>query len=213
MKRPLQGERFTHTLASMMVEAIAALIGYFLGSIPFGLILTRAAGLGDVRSIGSGNIGATNVLRTGNKKIAALTLLLDGLKGTAAVLFLNYFVGPHASIIAGLATITGHIFPIWLRFKGGKGVATSLGVLFGLAWPLGLIFVATWLALALTFRISSLAALLSSALTPLSAYLLGRSDLLWPTLLIALAIWTMHRSNIARLLKGEEPRINLGKSV
>ncbi len=213
MKRPLQGERFTHTLASMMVEAIAALIGYFLGSIPFGLILTRAAGLGDVRSIGSGNIGATNVLRTGNKKIAALTLLLDGLKGAAAVLLLNYFGGPQASVIAGLATITGHIFPIWLRFKGGKGVATSLGVLFGLAWPLGLIFVATWLALALTFRISSLAALLSSALTPLWAYLLGRSDLLWPTLLIALAIWTMHRSNIARLLKGEEPRINLGKSV
>jgi glycerol-3-phosphate acyltransferase PlsY len=197
----------------MMVEAVAALIGYLLGSIPFGLILTRAAGLGDVRSIGSGNIGATNVLRTGNKKIAALTLLLDGLKGAAAVLLLNYCGGPQASVIAGLAAMAGHIFPVWLGFKGGKGVATSLGVLFGLAWPLGLFFVAVWLVLAFTFRISSLAALLASALTPLWAYLLGRTDLLWPTLLMALAIWIMHRANIARLLKGDEPRINLGKSA
>ncbi len=213
MKRSLQDERFTHTLTSMMVEAVAALIGYLLGSIPFGLILTRAAGLGDVRSIGSGNIGATNVLRTGNKKIAALTLFMDGLKGAAAALLLNYFGGPHAGMIAGLAAIVGHIFPVWLGFKGGKGVATSLGVLFGLAWPLGLVFIAAWLVLAFAFRISSLAALLASALTPLWAYLLGRSDLLGPTLLMALAIWIMHRANIARLLKGEEPKINLGKSV
>jgi glycerol-3-phosphate acyltransferase PlsY len=194
-----------------MVELIAVLVGYLIGSIPFGLLLTRAAGLGDVRSIGSGNIGATNVLRTGNKKIAALTLFLDGLKGTAPVLLLNYFDGPQAGMIAGLAAMAGHIFPVWLGFKGGKGVATSLGVLFGLYWPLGLIFIGVWLALAFTFRISSLAALVTSALSPLWVYLLGRLDLLLPTAFIAIAIWIMHRANIGRLLKGEEPRIDLGK--
>ena len=194
-----------------MMEFIAILIGYLFGSIPFGLLLTKAAGLGDVRSIGSGNIGATNVLRTGNKKIAALTLLLDGLKGAAPVLLLNYFGGPQVGMIAGLAAMAGHIFPVWLGFKGGKGVATSLGVLFGLYWPLGLIFIGVWLALAFTFRISSLAGLSTSALSPLWAYLLGRTDLLLPTTLIAIAIWIMHRANIGRLLKGDEPKIDLGK--
>jgi glycerol-3-phosphate acyltransferase PlsY len=194
-----------------MVEFIAALFGYLIGSIPFGLLLTKAAGLGDVRSIGSGNIGATNVLRTGNKKIAALTLFLDGLKGAAPVLLLNYLGGPQAGMIAGLAAMAGHIFPVWLGFKGGKGVATSLGVLFGLYWPLGFIFIGIWLALAFTFRISSLAALVTSALSPLWVYLLGRIDLLFPTAFIAIAIWIMHRANIGRLLKGEEPRIDLGK--
>jgi len=194
-----------------MMEFIAILIGYLFGSIPFGLLLTKAAGLGDVRSIGSGNIGATNVLRTGNKKIAALTLLLDGLKGAAPVLLLNYFGGPQVGMIAGLAAMAGHIFPVWLGFKGGKGVATSLGVLFGLYWPLGLIFIGVWLALAFTFRISSLAGLATSALSPLWAYLLGRTDLLLPTTLIAIAIWIMHRANIGRLLKGDEPKIDLGK--
>jgi glycerol-3-phosphate acyltransferase PlsY len=155
-----------------MVEFIAALIGYLIGSVPFGLLLTKAAGLGDVRNIGSGNIGATNVLRTGNKKIAALTLLLDGLKGAVPVLLLNYFGGPQAGMIAGLAAMTGHIFPVWLGFKGGKGVATSLGVLFGLYWPLGFIFIGVWLALAFTFRISSIAALVTSVLSPLWAYFL-----------------------------------------
>ena len=194
-----------------MVSFIAVLIGYICGSIPFGLLLTRAAGLGDVRNIGSGNIGATNVLRTGNKKIAALTLFLDGLKGAVPVLLLTHFGGPQAGMIAGLAAIAGHIFPIWLGFKGGKGVATSLGVLFGLFWPLGLIFIALWLVLAFAFRISSLAALVTSALTPLWAYLLKQPDLVLPTALIAVAIWIMHRANIGRLAKGEEPKIDLHK--
>ena len=194
-----------------MIEFISVLIGYLSGSIPFGLILTKAAGLGDVRSIGSGNIGATNVLRTGNKRIAALTLLFDGLKGAAPVLLLNYFGETQAGMIAGLAAMIGHLFPIWLGFKGGKGVATNIGVLFGLYWPLGLIFIALWIALAFAFRISSLAGLVTSGLTPLWACLLGRTDLLLPTVLIAIAIWIMHRANIGRLLKGEEPRIDLGK--
>jgi glycerol-3-phosphate acyltransferase PlsY len=194
-----------------MISFIAVLVGYLCGSIPFGLLLTRAAGLGDVRSIGSGNIGATNVLRTGNKKIAALTLFLDGLKGAVPVLLLTHFGGPQAGMIAGLAAMAGHIFPLWLGFKGGKGVATSLGVLFGLFWPLGLIFIALWLGLAFAFRMSSLAGLASSALTPLWAYLLGRPDLVLPTALIAVAIWVMHRANIGRLMKGVEPKIDLGK--
>ena len=194
-----------------MISFIAVLIGYLCGSIPFGLLLTRAAGLGDVRSIGSGNIGATNVLRTGNKRIAALTLFLDGLKGAVPVLLLTHYGSPQAGMIAGLAAMAGHIFPVWLDFKGGKGVATSLGVLFGLFWPLGLIFIALWLGLAFVFRFSSLAGLATSALTPLWAYLLGRSDLVIPTMLIAIVIWIMHRANIARLMKGEEPKIDLQK--
>lgn len=194
-----------------MISFIAVLIGYVCGSIPFGLLLTKAAGLGDVRSIGSGNIGATNVLRTGNKKIAALTLILDGLKGAVPVLLFAHFGAPQAGMIAGLAAMAGHIFPLWLGFKGGKGVATSLGVLFGLFWPLGLIFIVLWLALAFAFRMSSLAGLATSALTPLWAYLLGRPDLVLPTGLIAIAIWIMHRTNIVRLMKGEEPKIDLQK--
>jgi acyl phosphate:glycerol-3-phosphate acyltransferase len=194
-----------------MISFIAILIGYVCGSIPFGLLLTKAAGLGDVRSIGSGNIGATNVLRTGNKKIAALTLLLDGLKGAVPVLLLAHFGGPTAGMIAGLAAMAGHIFPVWLDFKGGKGVATSLGVLFGLFWPLGLIFAALWLGLAFAFRFSSLAGLATSALTPLWAYLMGRPDLVIPTALIAIIIWIMHRANIGRLMKGDEPKIDLQK--
>jgi glycerol-3-phosphate acyltransferase PlsY len=196
-----------------MIEFIAVLIGYLCGSIPFGLILTKAAGLGDVRNIGSGNIGATNVLRTGSKKIAALTLLFDGMKGAAPVLLMSHFGDAQAGTIAGLAAMLGHLFPVWLGFKGGKGVATNIGVLFGLFWPLGLIFIATWLVLAFAFRISSLAGLVTSALSPLWAYLLGRTDLLLPTALIAIAIWIMHRANIGRLLKGDEPKIDLGKRV
>ena len=194
-----------------MISFIAVLIGYICGSIPFGLLLTKAAGLGDVRSIGSGNIGATNVLRTGNKKIAALTLFLDALKGAVPVLLLTHYGSPQAGMIAGLAAMAGHIFPVWLDFKGGKGVATSLGVLFGLFWPLGLIFIVLWLALAFAFRMSSVAGLATSALTPLWAYLLGRPDIVLPTVLIAIAIWIMHRANIARLMKGEEPKIDLQK--
>lgn len=195
-----------------MTSFLAVLFGYVCGSIPFGLLLTRAAGLGDVRSIGSGNIGATNVLRTGNKRIAALTLFLDGLKGAVPVLLLTYYGSPQAGMIAGLAAMAGHIFPVWLDFKGGKGVATSLGVLFGLFWPLGLIFIALWLALAFAFRMSSLAGLVTSALTPLWAYLLGcTTELILSTVIIAVVIWIMHRANIARLMKGEEPKIDLQK--
>ena len=195
-----------------MISFIAVLIGYLCGSIPFGLLLTKVAGLGDVRSIGSGNIGATNVLRTGNKKIAALTLFLDGLKGAVPVLLFTHYGSPQAGMIAGLAAMAGHIFPVWLDFKGGKGVATSLGVLFGLFWPLGLIFIALWLALAFAFRMSSVAGLATSALTPLWASLLGCStELILSTVIIAIAIWIMHRANISRLMKGEEPKIDLQK--
>ncbi len=192
-----------------MISFIAVLIGYLCGSIPFGLLLTRAAGLGDVRSIGSGNIGATNVLRTGNRTVAALTLLLDALKGTAPVVAMTWFAGPH--ILTGLAAFFGHVFPLWLGFKGGKGVATNIGVLFGFHWHLGLAFLAVWLAVAFAFRISSLAALTASLLTPLWAWRLGHTDLLLPTLVLGAAIFVTHRANIARLFKGEEPKIALSK--
>ncbi|MFT3986686.1 glycerol-3-phosphate 1-O-acyltransferase PlsY [Aestuariivirga sp.] len=194
------------------LEAIvSAVLGYLCGTIPFGLILTRWAGLGDVRQIGSGNIGATNVLRTGSKKIAALTLLCDALKGTIPALAATWLYGPAAGIIAGLAAFAGHLFPVWLGFKGGKGVATNIGVLFGWFWPLGLIFLAVWIAIAFLFRKSSLSALTASLLTPLWAFLFHRIDLLIPTLVIGAAIWIKHHENIARLIKGTEPRIDLGK--
>jgi len=189
---------------------IALVFGYLCGTIPFGLLLSRWAGLGDIRTIGSGNIGATNVLRTGNKKIAALTLLLDGLKGTVPALLLGWLYGPQAGILGGLAAFFGHLFPMWLGFKGGKGVATSIGVLFGLYWPLGMIFVALWIAMAALFRISSLSALTASAVAPLAAYLLGHADLVLPAAVMAVAVFITHRANIRRLMKGEEPRI--GKS-
>ena len=194
------------------IEMIVSLLaGYLCGTIPFGLLLTKYAGLGDVRQIGSGNIGATNVLRTGNKKIAALTLLLDGLKGTVPALLFSWLYGEQAGILAGLAAFLGHLFPMWLGFKGGKGVATNIGVLFGLAWPLGLIFVGVWASMALLFKRSSLAALTASLLTPIWAWLLGHSALVLPAALMGAAIWLTHRANIARLLRGEEPKISLGK--
>lgn len=193
----------------MTMQLAAALIGYLCGSIPFGLLLARAAGLGDVRKVGSGNIGATNVLRLGNKKIAAATLVLDALKGTLPVLIMNHFGGVEAGIIAGLAAMVGHIFPVWLGFKGGKGVATNVGVLFGLYWPLGLIFIGVWLVLAFLFRLSSLAALVASLLTPFWVYVFDKPQLRWPTVVIGLAIWIMHRENIMRLIKNKEPRIEL----
>ncbi len=188
-----------------------ALIGYACGSIPFGLLLTQAAGLGDVRQIGSGNIGATNVLRTGNKTIAALTLLCDGLKGFIPVWFCGTYAFPEAALAAGGGAIAGHLFPIWLGFKGGKGVATSMGVLFGLYWVLGALFLALWLLFALIFRISSLSALVGSAATPLLAYATGRTELVMPAMAIAIVIWIMHRENIKRLLSGIEPKINFSK--
>jgi len=198
---------------TLPIALVAAAIGYLLGSIPFGLILTKAAGLGDVRSIGSGNIGATNVLRTGNKKLAALTLVADAVKGTIPILIMKELGGETAGLIAGLAAFGGHLFPIWLSFKGGKGVATNIGILFGLYWPLGLIFLAVWLAMAFAFRISSLSALTASALSPVWAWLLGRPTFIPPLVLLAVLIWVMHRANIARLLKGEEAKIKLGSKA
>ena len=190
-----------------MTLALAFVLGYLLGSIPFGLILTRAAGAPDVRTIGSGNIGATNVLRTGRKGLAATTLVLDMLKGTAAVLLAAHFATPTAALIAGLGAFLGHLFPLWLNFKGGKGVAVYIGILLGLYWPAALIFGAVWLAVAFVSRYSSLAALIASALTPLALWLLGQTDAAALFLLLSVLLWIMHRANIARLLQGSEGKI------
>ena len=204
---------FDFEAVTLVMAILAVVLGYLAGSIPFGLLFTRWAGLGDVRSIGSGNIGATNVLRTGNKKLAALTLIADTVKGTIPVLIMKEFGGETAGLIAGLAAFAGHLFPIWLGFKGGKGVATNIGILFGLYWPLGLIFLGVWLAMALIFRMSSLSSLTASALSPLWAWLLGKPTFVLPLLLLAVLIWVMHRANIARLLKGEEAKIKLGSKA
>lgn len=195
---------------SFATALTAAVVGYLCGSIPFGLLLSRWAGLGDVRNIGSGNIGATNVLRTGNRSVAAATLLCDALKGTLPVLAMNLAAGPAAGLVAGAAAFVGHLLPVWLKFKGGKGVATYIGVLFGVAWPLGLAFLAVWLAMAMAFKRSSLSALTASALGPVWAWVNGRSELIWPLIAFAAVIWIMHRTNIARLIKDEEPKIELG---
>lgn len=186
---------------------LAALVfGYLLGSIPFGLIITRVAGLGDVRKIGSGNIGATNVLRTGNKALAALTLMLDALKGTAAVLIAGMY-GMEAALAAGLGAFLGHLFPVWLRFKGGKGVATYLGVLIALAWQGALVFAAAWLAVAFTLRYSSLAALVAAVAVPVVLFLLGAMQVAWLFVAMSLIVFVTHRANIQRLLAGTESRI------
>ncbi len=187
--------------------ALAALIGYLFGSIPFGLLLTRMAGLGDVRKIGSGNIGATNVLRTGNKKLAAATLLLDALKGTAAVLVANALWGYEASLVAGFFAFLGHLFPVWLGFKGGKGVATYIGVLLGAAPLMMLAFALIWLATAFITRYSSLSALVAMLVIPVALWIVGpeKPALLVP--LLSVISWWKHRENIARLLAGTESRI------
>lgn len=200
-------------MGSGLEMAIALVFGYLCGTIPFGLLLTKAAGLGDIRTIGSGNIGATNVLRTGNKKVAALTLLLDGLKGTVPAALMGWLYGPEAGVLGGLAAFFGHLFPMWLGFKGGKGVATNIGVLFGLFWPLGVVFLAVWIAVALMFRYSSLSALTACLASPFAAWALGRGDLILPTVIMGAAIFVTHRANIARLLKGEEPRIGRSKTA
>ena len=184
-----------------------ALLGYLFGSIPFGLILTRIAGLGDIRRIGSGNIGATNVLRTGNKGLAAATLLLDGGKGAAAVLIARWFGGHDAVLWAGIGAVLGHAFPVWLGFKGGKAVATSYGVLIAAAWPVGLCAGAVWLALAALGRISSLAALVSFALAPIFAAVLADATVVKLALVIAVLVFVRHHANIRRLIAGTEPRI------
>jgi glycerol-3-phosphate acyltransferase PlsY len=182
-------------------------VGYLLGSIPFGLILTRAAGGPDVRTIGSGNIGATNVLRTGRKGLAAATLLCDALKGTAAVLLATHYATPDAALVAGLGAFLGHLFPVWLKLKGGKGVAVYIGVLIGLYWPAALIFCSIWIAVAAVSRYSSLAALIASALTPFALWLLGQPRAAALFLLLSALLWIMHRANIARLLNGSEGKI------
>ena len=187
--------------------APAALIGYLFGSIPFGLILTRMAGLGDVRKIGSGNIGATNVLRTGNKKLAAATLLLDALKGTAAVLVANALWGYEASLVAGFFAFLGHLFPVWLGFKGGKGVAVYIGVLLGAAPLMMLAFALIWLATAFITRYSSLSALLAMLIIPVALWVLGPEKTALLVTLLSVISWWKHRENIARLLAGTESRI------
>jgi len=190
-----------------MSNELPFLIGYFFGSIPFGLLLTRAMGGPDIRTVGSGNIGATNVLRTGRKGLAAATLILDMLKGTAAVLLMAHFAGAEAALYAGAGAFLGHLFPVWLKFKGGKGVATYIGVLLGLYWPGALIFGAIWLAVAYLGRYSSLAALVASALMPLILWLLGEPRIAVVLLGMTLLLWLMHRANIRRLLKGQEGKI------
>ncbi|MGL4490784.1 MAG: glycerol-3-phosphate 1-O-acyltransferase PlsY [Rhizobiaceae bacterium] len=190
----------------LYVNLIALLCGYIVGSIPFGLLLTKAAGLGDVRNIGSGNIGATNVLRTGNKKLAAATLLLDALKGTLAALVGLYF-GEIAAMLAGLGAFLGHLYPIGLGFKGGKGVATYLGVLFGLAWPAALVFIAIWLAVAFLTRYSSLAALIACVVVPPALYFIGFPEMAVLFSAMSAIVIIKHHANITRLVAGTEGKI------
>ena len=187
------------------------LIGYLCGSIPFGLLLTKLAGMGDVRAIGSGNIGATNVLRTGSKKLAALTLLLDMLKGFVPVFVVGWLAGPAAAAITGVGAFVGHVFPVWLGFRGGKGVATFIGVLFGLHWALGLAYILAWLIMAFLFRISSLSALVAAAaMPPLTALIDVAPAQRVVVILLSLAIFATHHENIRRLLAGKEPKIGAG---
>lgn len=191
-----------------MTSLLPVMLGaYLLGSIPFGLLITRALGLGDLRNVGSGNIGATNVLRTGNKGAAAATLLLDGAKGALAVLLARHWAGDGAALWAGLFAFLGHLFPVWLGFRGGKGVATFLGVTLALSPIAGLLACATWLATAFGFRFSSLAALVAAALSPLWLGLFGPPGAAWFGLAMAVLIFVRHRANITRLLAGAEPRI------
>ena len=199
---------------------LAAIVSYLLGSIPFGLLITQAAGLGDVRKIGSGNIGATNVLRTGRRELAALTLILDAAKGFAAVMIARYFWPGDPVYIAAIAVFLGHCFPIWLGFKGGKGVATFIGLLLGLAWPVGVIFCVVWLIIAAARRISSLAALTAAVTAPIFAYSASLMDwaqdgtkLAATVALIALLVVYNHRSNIGRLIQDTEPRIGAEKKT
>jgi len=187
---------------------LAALVfGYLLGSIPFGLILTRLAGTRDIREIGSGNIGATNVLRTGRKGLAAATLVCDILKGTAAVLAALYLLGKDAAIIAGLGAFLGHLFPVWLRFKGGKGVATYIGILAAFAWPLALAYGAIWILVAVLTRYSSLSALVATTATPVLLWWFGYSPEAQLFVVLSIIVFVTHRANIARLVTGTESKI------
>lgn len=191
-------------LTPTLLLAIAA--AYLLGSIPFGLLLTRVTGAGDLRAIGSGNIGATNVLRTGRKGLAAATLLLDLLKGATAVWLARAFL-PGSEALVALAAVVGHCFPVWLRFRGGKGVATTMGVALGLAWPIGLVYALVWLGLLATVRISSVGGMTAAISAPIAALVIGRADYALVLAIIAALVVVLHRANIARLLAGTEPRI------
>jgi acyl phosphate:glycerol-3-phosphate acyltransferase len=197
-------------VAAMSADAflvVAFLLGYLFGSIPFGLVLTKLAGTQDLRSIGSGNIGATNVLRTGRKGLAAATLIGDMLKGTAAVIIAGYYGGPNAAMLAALGAFLGHLYPVWLKFRGGKGVATYLGVLLGLFWPAALVFAVMWLATAYTSRYSSLAALVAAFVTPIFLWWFGHAALASLFVVLTLMLFYTHRENIARLQAGTEGRI------
>lgn len=187
--------------------ALTALAAYLLGSVPFGILIARVMGLGDLRSIGSGNIGATNVLRTGNRRAAAATLILDAGKGAVAVLVARALVGPDAAQVAGLAAFLGHLYPIYLRFKGGKGVATFIGTGLALAWPVGLAVCASWLVAALFWRYSSLAGMVGAASAPVWALILGRGEMAALMAVLAALVILRHRDNIARLRAGTETRI------
>lgn len=190
-----------------LLLALTAILAYLAGAIPFGILTARAFGLGDLRQIGSGNIGATNVLRTGNRKAAALTLILDAAKGGVAVLAARAMLGEDAAQLAGLAAFLGHLYPVWLGFKGGKGVATFLGLLLALAWPVGLAACATWAVTAAITRISSLSALVAAASASLWLYLSDHGTLLLLTVMLTLLIFYRHTTNIARLRAGTEPKI------
>ena len=203
-------ESFADIAAAWPFGAAFAL-AYLLGSVPFGLLLTKLAGLGDIRHIGSGNIGATNVLRTGRQGLAAATLLLDGGKGSVAVLIAALY-GPEFAVLAAAGALLGHCFPLWLRFKGGKGVATALGAWLALSWPVGLIACGTWLVVAAVLRYSSVAALVALAVAPLVAWRFDGPLFAELGVFVAVVVWLRHHQNIARLLRGEESRINLSRS-
>ena len=197
----------TAGMAPEISYPLALVIGYLLGSIPFGLVLTRLAGTQDLRTIGSGNIGATNVLRTGRRGLAAATLILDALKGTAAVLIGGYLGGPDAAMLGGLGAFLGHLFPVWLKFRGGKGVAVYIGILIGLIWPAAILFCLIWLALAFALRYSSLSALTASVITPIVLWLAGHTALATLFAALTLLLIYMHRENIRRLMAGTEGKI------
>lgn len=192
---------------SWQAIAIGLVGGYLLGSIPFGLIFARLAGAGDVRKIGSGSIGATNVLRTGKRTAAALTLLFDAAKGAAAVLVAQRWLNADAALFAGLGAFLGHLFPVWLGFRGGKGVAVSLGILLTVYWPVALLSLAAWIAMLAAFRISSLSALVAAVATPIFMFLFHRPHETVLAVLLAILVFISHRENIRRLLRGEEPKV------
>jgi glycerol-3-phosphate acyltransferase PlsY len=200
---------------TFLLPLLGLVFGYLMGSVPYGLVITKLAGLGDIREIGSGNIGATNVLRTGRKDLALLTFVGDSFKGTAAILLVHLVApsAPEAAALAGLGAFLGHLFPVWLKFKGGKGVATYIGVLLGLHWPAALLFCAIWLVMAFAFRISSLSALTAALVLPLVVAfgLLGAIPGGWVFPVLSMLVFLTHRANIQRLLKGTEPKIGAKK--